>query len=102
MRKELEEPTVTAIKKGSIFKSNAVAKLTATGAITTAVAALFMMSDNVIVTTNKIPRITPGGIAPAKCNKPFTIRSVPPEVCNAPPTGIIAANKTMTDQSMSL
>ena len=79
-----------------------VAILTAIGAITTAVATLFIISDSVIVIINNKIKITEGGALPANDSKLFAIKSVPPDRCSASPIGINAPSKMMMDQSTAL
>ena len=76
------------------------AMLTAMGAMMMAVAALFMRSDKVMVTIMSKANMYTGSALPARLINASAINFVVPVACNAPPIGIIAASKTMMDQSI--
>ncbi len=99
VRKAQDPPTAIAIRKGSIDAPKPWAKLMPTGAISTTVAALLMMSERNMVIT-RIKAITPqkGSLSPKTEICP-AIKSAPPDVSMASPTGIIAPRRTITGQS---
>ena len=99
VRKAQEAATATAIRNGSADTPSRSDNVIAIGAMTTAVAALFMMSDSVMVTT-MISTSTRTGPAPdASARMASAISAVAPVVCSAWPTGMSAPNSTMTGQS---
>ena len=89
----------TAIRKVSELDPSCAAVLIETGAITAAVAALFIRSDKVMVTTRiRISAITgrPWAIV---SSSDLAIRSAAPVDSIAKATGIRAPSSTMTGQS---
>ena len=100
VRKEQEAPTLTVIRKVSGFRCMAWAMPTAMGAIITAVATLFMMSDRVMVRISSIASMYTASRLPARDKPQFVMMSEAPVVCRALPRGIMEANKMMIDQSM--
>ncbi len=99
VRKAQEAPTATAIRKLSGLTARRSAMPTEIGAMTTAVAALFMMSDSVMVTISTSVSSSAAGKPAAMSTSPLAISAVAPLASSAPPTGIIAPSSTMTGQS---
>ena len=73
---------------------------TATGAAMTAVAVLFMTSDNVIVTMISRVRTKAGDSPEDSVTIPSAISDVPPVDCSALPIGIIEPSRTITGHSI--
>ncbi len=99
VRKAQEAPTATAMRKGSGLTPMRAAMPAATGAATTAVAALFMTSERVIVSTSKSASSTTGETSPPRARSASAMSAVPPVSSSALPTGIMAPKSTITDQS---
>ncbi len=89
----------TAIRNGSAWTCICSAIVTETGAITTAVAALFMTSDRVIATMSTITSITTGDTPGATARSALASTPVVPVCSRAVPIGIIAPRSTTTGQS---
>ena len=91
----------TAIKKLSGFTPSWLATLRAIGHMTAAVAALFMKSDSVMVTTSISVRAMIG-LPWAMCSSRVRAStSAAPVSAMAPASGISAPSRTMMGQSMA-
>ena len=101
VRNEQEAPIATAISRVSGLTPSWLAALKAMGHITAAVAALFMKSERVMVTTSSSVSITTG-LPCARCSiSRRASKSAAPVSDIAPATGIMAPNSTITGQSMA-
>src|SRR5680860_849274 len=100
--KAQDAPTATAINTAAEGICNSLARLRAIGATTIAAAALFTTLDNSVVLTSTITRTETTDRFSPNTSIWAAIKLAPPVVSIAWPTGIIAASKTTTDQSIAL
>ncbi|MNT44817.1 hypothetical protein D3C72_1813590 [compost metagenome] len=100
VRNEQDAPIATAISSASGLTPSWLAALKAIGHITAAVAALFMTSERVMVTSNsRVSTITGWPWAILSISSRAS-RSAAPLLDMAPATGIRAPSRTITGQSM--
>src|SRR5210317_1850804 len=99
VRKAHDAATATPIRNGSGLTLRRAAISIAMGAAMTAVAVLFMTSDNVIVTITRSVKTTTGENPADKSTMLPAINAVPPVDCSAPPIGIMEPSRTMTGHS---
>ena len=102
VKKAQDAPIATVIKNGSVFTPKEIAIPTDIGAIISAVAALFIISERHIVIIIIRARIKPGDIPEVTLTILFASSRVVPVVCRASLIGIIDPNNTTTGQSMLL
>jgi|GEM_PF-2742010 len=100
VRKAQEAPIATAIRKGSTEASMPRARLIATGAASTAAAALLTTLEISITATISSARVAAAGNDCPSSSRASAISCEPPVVSSAWPTGSIAATSTITGMSM--
>ena len=88
----------TAIRNGSTEAPIAAATPSPTGAMRITAVALFIQSDRSIVMTRTTATILHGGRDSPRSATSEAMRSAPPVVSKASPTGIIAPNRMMMGQ----
>ena len=88
----------TAMRKGSAGAPIAAATPSPTGAMRITAVALLIQSDKSMVMSRTKPTIVQGGRDSPKSVRIEAIRSAPPVVSRASPTGIIAPSRMMMGQ----